>query len=109
MLAVGHVERDIDGCVELAHVDRLGDVLEETCGQALRAIARHGYPVFFGGTPSGTVCSGTMSPSLSVAIGTCYLPAAGAKEGTRFEIDVRGSRVTATVLKPPFYKNATHR
>ena len=74
-----------------------------------RAIARHGYPVFFGGTPSGTVCSGTMSPSLGVAIGTCYLPAAGAKEGTSFEIDVRGSRVTATVVKPPFYKNATHR
>ena len=74
-----------------------------------RAIARHGYPVFFGGAPSGTVCSGTMSPSLGVAIGTCYLPAAGAKEGTRFEIDVRGSRVTATVVKPPFYKNATHR
>ncbi|HEV8365573.1 MAG TPA: glycine cleavage system aminomethyltransferase GcvT [Gemmatimonadaceae bacterium] len=74
-----------------------------------RAIARHGYPVFFGGAPSGTVCSGTMSPSLGVAIGTCYLPAAGAKEGTSFEIDVRGSRVTATVVKPPFYKNATHR
>ena len=74
-----------------------------------RAIARHGYPVFFGGTPSGTVCSGTMSPSLGVAIGTCYLPTAGAKEGTSFEIDVRGSRVTATVAKPPFYKNATHR
>ena len=74
-----------------------------------RAIARHGYPVFFGGTPSGSVCSGTMSPSLGVAIGTCYLPAAGAKEGTSFEIDVRGSRVTATVVKPPFYKNATHR
>ncbi len=74
-----------------------------------RAIARHGYPVFFGGTPSGTVCSGTMSPSLGVAIGTCYLPSAGAKEGTSFEIDVRGSRVKATVVKPPFYKNATHR
>lgn len=74
-----------------------------------RAIARHGYPVFFGGTPSGTVCSGTMSPSLGVAIGTCYLPTAAAKEGASFEIDVRGSRVTATVVKPPFYKNATHR
>ena len=74
-----------------------------------RAIARHGYAVFFGGTPSGTVCSGTMSPSVGIAIGTCYLPTAGAKEGTSFEIDVRGTRVTGTVVKPPFYKNATHR
>lgn len=74
-----------------------------------RAIARHGYPVFYGDAPSGTVCSGTMSPSLGVAIGTCYLPVAGAKEGTVFEIDVRGNRVKATVAKPPFYKNATHR
>lgn len=74
-----------------------------------RAIARHGYPVFFGDAPSGTVCSGTMSPSLGVAIGTCYLPVAGSREGTTFAIDVRGSRVKATVVKPPFYKNATHR
>lgn len=74
-----------------------------------RAIARHGYPVFYDGEPSGVVCSGTMSPSLGVAIGTCYVPAAGTKEGTQFEIDVRGTRVRATVVKPPFYKNATHR
>jgi aminomethyltransferase len=76
---------------------------------AERAIARHGYPVFYGGALSGVVCSGTMSPSVGIAIGTCYLPTLGAKEGTQFEIDVRGQRVKATVVKPPFYKNATHR
>ncbi|MGQ0639817.1 MAG: glycine cleavage system aminomethyltransferase GcvT [Gemmatimonadaceae bacterium] len=74
-----------------------------------RAIARHGYPVYFGGEQSGVVCSGTMSPSVGVAIGTCYLPTAGAKEGTKFEIEIRGQRLSATVVKPPFYKNATHR
>jgi aminomethyltransferase len=74
-----------------------------------RAIARHGYPVYFGDSQSGVVCSGTMSPSLGVAIGSCYLPAAGAKEGTVFEVDIRGTRHKATVVKPPFYKNATHR
>jgi aminomethyltransferase len=76
---------------------------------AERAIARHGYAVYFGAAPSGVVCSGAMSPSLGVAIGTCYLPTLGAKEGTVFEIDVRGQRLKATVVKPPFYKNATHR
>jgi len=73
-----------------------------------RNIARHSYPVFSSGQPSGTVCSGTMSPSLGVPIGTCYLPAAAAKEGSTFEVEIRGKRVTGTVTKPPFYKNASH-
>jgi len=74
-----------------------------------RSIARHGYPVFANGQPSGTVCSGTMSPSLNVPIGSAYVPLAGAKEGSKLEFEVRGKRATATVVKAPFYKNATHK
>lgn len=74
-----------------------------------RSIARHGYPVFHDGKPSGEVRSGTMSPSLGSPIGTAYLPAAGAKEGSKLEIDIRGRRVSATVVKPPFYKGASHK
>ena len=73
-----------------------------------RNIARHGYPVFVGGEPSGVVCSGTMSPTLGIPIGTAYLPTDSAKEGTTFEIEIRGKRVPATVVKPPFYKEASH-
>jgi aminomethyltransferase len=73
-----------------------------------RNIARHGYPVFHAGEASGVVCSGTMSPTLGIPIGTCYLPSAAAKEGTAFEIEIRGKRVSATVTKPPFYKDASH-
>ena len=76
---------------------------------AERAIPRHGYPVLHDGQPSGEVRSGTMSPSLGIAIGTCYLPAGATAEGTAFEIDVRGRRVPATVTKPPFYKDASHK
>ena len=75
---------------------------------AERAFPRHGYPVYYDGAPSGVVCSGTMSPSLNIPIGTCYLPTAGAKEGTAFEVEIRGKRVPATVVKPPFYKEGTH-
>jgi aminomethyltransferase len=75
---------------------------------AERAFPRHGYPVFYEGAPSGVVCSGTMSPTLNIPIGTCFLPTAGAKEGTTFEIEIRGKRVPATVVKPPFYKDASH-
>ena len=73
-----------------------------------RNFPRHGYPVFYDGQPSGVVCSGTMSPTLGIAIGTAYLPTAGAKEGMTFEVEIRGKRLPATVVKPPFYKNATH-
>ncbi len=74
-----------------------------------RAFPRHGYPVYYGEQSSGVVCSGTMSPTLGAPIGTCYLPAAAAKEGTRFDLEIRGKRVSATVVKPPFYKLASHR
>ena len=74
-----------------------------------RSIARHGYPAYFDGKPSGDVKSGTMSPSLSIPIGTAYVPIAGTKEGSKLEVDVRGKRAAATVVKPPFYKTASHK
>ncbi|MHB0949710.1 MAG: glycine cleavage system aminomethyltransferase GcvT [Gemmatimonadaceae bacterium] len=73
-----------------------------------RAFPRHGYPVFYDGTPSGVVCSGTLSPSVGIGIGTAYLPPAATKEGTQFEVEIRGKRVPATVTKPPFYKHGSH-
>lgn len=69
-----------------------------------RAIPRHGMPVWYGDVEVGTVCSGTMSPTLAAPIGTCYLPAAAAVPGTRFAVDIRGKRVEARVVGLPFYK-----
>ena len=74
-----------------------------------RAFPRHGYPVFHANQRSGVVCSGTLSPSLGIPIGTCYLPTAAAMEGTAFELEIRGKRVGATVVKPPFYKHSSHK
>lgn len=74
-----------------------------------RAFPRHGYPVWCNGAASGEVRSGTMSPTLGIAIGTAYLPLAAAKDGTEFEIEIRGKRLPAVVQKMPFYKNASHR
>jgi aminomethyltransferase len=74
-----------------------------------KVFPRHGYPVFCQGASSGTVCSGTMSPSLNIPIGTCYLPITSTAEGSALEIDIRGKRVPASVVKMPFYKNASHR
>jgi aminomethyltransferase len=68
-----------------------------------RGFPRHGYPVFCEGREVDIVRSGTLSPSLRVGIGTTYLPAAAAKPGTRFEVDCRGERLAAEVVKLPFW------
>lgn len=73
-----------------------------------RAFPRHGYPVYYQGENVGPVLSGTVSPSLGIPIGTCYLPRAAAAEGTSFEVEIRGRRLPATVVKPPFYKQGSH-
>lgn len=76
---------------------------------AERAFPRHGYPVFVGGTASGDVRSGTMSPSTGMAIGTAYVPLAHARPGNALEVEIRGKRFTGSIVELPFYRHATHR
>ena len=76
---------------------------------AERSFPRHGYPVLVDGQESGIVRSGTMSPSLNIPIGTCYLPTSRATEGTQFSIEIRGKEIPATVAKLPFYKDGSHK
>jgi aminomethyltransferase len=68
-----------------------------------RGFPRRGFPVHHAGREVDVVRSGTMSPSLGVGIGTTYLPAAVAKPGTQFEIECRGERLPAEVVKLPFW------
>jgi len=74
---------------------------------AERSFPRHGYPVFAKGNPSGEVTSGTLSPTLAIAIGMAYVPPDSTAEGSPLEIEIRGKRVPATVVKMPFYKNGS--
>jgi len=46
---------------------------------------------------------------VNAAIGTTYLPADRARAGTKIEIDVRGKKVTAEVVKLPFVPHRTKR
>ncbi len=62
-------------------------------------IARPGMAVS-GGNVSGTVTSGTFSPTLGAGIALAIL--SGADEGDDVLVDVRGRQVAATVVKPPF-------
>jgi len=46
------------------------------------------------------------SPSLKEGIGMGYLPVDFAKIGTEIDIDVRGRKFPAEVVKKPFYKKS---
>lgn len=61
------------------------------------------YPICLPGVPApiGEVVSGTQSPSLSCGIGLGYVPIDHAKPGTAIEIEIRGRRWPATVVKKP--------
>lgn len=62
------------------------------------------YPVAHGGEIVGEVCSGTQSPSLGTGIGMAYLPPNAAAVGSTIEIEIRGRRFPAEVVKKPFYR-----
>jgi aminomethyltransferase len=69
-----------------------------------RGIARHGHEVHINGQQAGIVTSGTQTPYLKKAVGMAYLPVAHTAPGTRFEIDIRGRRTRAAVVRMPFYR-----
>jgi aminomethyltransferase len=68
-----------------------------------RGIARHGHDVYVQGAKAGVVTSGTQTPYLKKAIAMAYVPAAAAQPGHEVELDVRGRRLRAHVVKLPFY------
>jgi aminomethyltransferase len=74
-----------------------------------KVIPRHGYSLIDGGAEVGQVTSGVFSPSLQKPIAMGYVPRDKSKAGSTVEVDIRGKRFPATVVKPPFYKHASHR
>ena len=67
---------------------------------------RPGYPVVSANEPVGLVVSGTQSPSLNVGIGLAYVPPLLAVIGQRLEVEIRGRRFAAEVVKKPIYRKA---
>jgi aminomethyltransferase len=104
----------------LVHLDRKGEFIGRSILEAQqqnglqrrlvglqmagRTIARHDYPVVQNGSTIGIVTSGTLSPTLGVAIALAYVPTELSKIGTTVEVEVRGKAYEATVVKRPFYK-----
>ncbi|MGZ6340904.1 MAG: glycine cleavage system aminomethyltransferase GcvT [Candidatus Limnocylindrales bacterium] len=69
-----------------------------------RGIARHGYPVLAGDRRTGTVTSGTQSPTLGEAVAMAYVAPPDGEVGTMLDVEIREQRVPAEVVPLPFYK-----
>lgn len=70
-----------------------------------RGIPRHGYDLMNAdGEKIGVVTSGTMSPTRKIGIGMGYVKPEYSKLDTEIFIDVRGRKLKAQVVRPPFRK-----
>ena len=69
-----------------------------------KAVPRHGMKMCREDQPIGEVTSGNLSPTLQKGIGLGYVTAQYSGIGTNFQVDIRGKKVPAIVVKLPFYK-----
>lgn len=65
---------------------------------------RAGYGVYAGDERVGEVTSGALSPTLGHPIAMAFVAPSAASENTELTIDVRGTRIPATVTNLPFYR-----
>ncbi|MBP7274676.1 MAG: glycine cleavage system aminomethyltransferase GcvT [Kiritimatiellae bacterium] len=71
--------------------------------------ARAGDTVWVGDREVGVVTSGSLAPSIGVAVALAYVDDAFTKDGTAVEVQCRGARLAARVSPPPFYGRGTAR
>jgi aminomethyltransferase len=71
-----------------------------------KSVPRHGFTILdaMSSQPIGIVTSGNLSPLLQKGIGLGYVPPSLAEAGTAISIDIRGKKLPAVVVKPPFYR-----
>jgi aminomethyltransferase len=60
--------------------------------------------VVIDGEARGEVTSGSFAPFLKINIARAYLPSGSSGIDTEVEVDVRGRRLRAKVVKTPFYR-----
>ena len=71
-----------------------------------RRIARQGAPVTKNGRTVGEVTSGTFSPTLQKSIAMAFIDTA-LGEGAEVDVDLKGTRNAAKVVRLPFYKRTS--
>src|SRR5579884_1004262 len=68
-----------------------------------RSIPRPHYRVYLDGKEIGEVTSGSFSPTFNKGIGLAYIEAEQAKVGKAVDIEIRGHRHPAEIVKKPIY------
>ncbi len=71
--------------------------------------ARDHDKVFHNDAEVGEVTSGSVAPSLGVAVAMAFVRPECAEEGQTLQVEIRGKRFPATVVSLPFYKEGTAR
>jgi aminomethyltransferase len=72
-----------------------------------RGIPRGHMTVYAGEQPVGETTSGTFSPTKKVGIALALLDtSAGLSDGDLVEVDIRGRRAEARIVKPPFVQTS---
>lgn len=72
-----------------------------------QGIPRKGHSIYRG-SKIGEVTSGTFSPLLKKGIAMGYVLIEHTKEGAEVEVDIRGQKFPAKIVKPPFYDQAIY-
>ena len=103
--AVADDKADFVGKAALAErADAGAPVLVGLAAEGRRA-GRAGYAVLGAdGERVGEITSGALSPTLGHPIALAYVDPAASEPGTELALDVRGTRIPATVVPLPFYR-----
>ena len=91
----------------LARIKAAGTNRKLVCLQATeRGVIRDGYTILHDGRPAGVVASGGHSPTLHTSIAMAYLPDQLTTYGTPLEVEARGRKIPAVVVRRPFVRHA---
>ena len=71
--------------------------------------ARAHDKVFTGDDEIGAITSGSVAPSLGLAVAMAFVTAEYAVCGANLDVEIRGKRIVAEVVALPFYEHGTAR
>ena len=102
---VGFQKPDFVGSTILKQQKQDGPIRRLVAFELLeKAVPRHDMAIYAKDKQVGRVSSGNLSPILQKGIGLGYVAPQYSSEGTPLEIQIRGKKVPAIVVKLPFYK-----
>ncbi len=105
--AVNLKDREFIGSRALGEVKRDG-IKRVRIGLELagKRVPREHYAIYAGADAIGETTSGTFSPTLQKPLAMGYVPPQFAALGGELQIDIRGAKEPARVVKLPFYKRS---